>query len=536
MSDIRLGFEVPSGDEVRIAPHHLGITGLTQKSGKTTALEALMSRANETAIAFRTSRGELGFPGAARIAPFFRERTDWRFVEGLISAHLHEKAKFYRGDLMRLVRGTHTLPDVHANVKKALAKTVPGRFQEKIYTELDEYLTEVRRDLDRVRFASVPNLTPRALSVMDLEGLSAAVQQLVVSATVDWLMEGHLAMPVYVVLPEAKDFIPEGRLTPAKQSLDDLIRKGARVGRFLWLDSQSLTGLDMDVCRNIGTWLFGNQSLDLEINRVGKMVPGRKLKRDEVRALRIGEFLLVQGETVRKVYAQPTWLPDLQAQAVARRDSTPETAARMFGPKPEEKNVDDEERKRYEERIEELDRKLQAMNERAVTLDSTVLMLKQQLEASEAKVLALQTSARTAQPVDPDDSPPGPVLRQPSGAGPSPSEPDGCNAVDVRVVHEAPSLTVHVNRPTIEKTTTDTEGRMAYLIAEGFFDTPKTANAVRDQFKGRDWGAWSGGAGHTNMWKLLEKFRLWEFLDRVGDAYVLRGDAKKRVRRKVVDA
>ena len=78
---------------------------------------------------------------------------------------------------------------------------------------------------------------------MDLEALTPAVQQLVIAATVDWLMEGHLTVPVIVVLPEARDFIPKDRRTPAKLALENLIRKGARVSRYLWLDSQALTGL-----------------------------------------------------------------------------------------------------------------------------------------------------------------------------------------------------------------------------------------------------------------------------------------------------
>ena len=41
MTSFRVGFSVPEGEEVRIDARHLGITGLTQESGKTTALEAI---------------------------------------------------------------------------------------------------------------------------------------------------------------------------------------------------------------------------------------------------------------------------------------------------------------------------------------------------------------------------------------------------------------------------------------------------------------------------------------------------------------
>ena len=39
-----LGFQVDSGESVYVGVHHLAIFGMTQLSGKTTALEALISR------------------------------------------------------------------------------------------------------------------------------------------------------------------------------------------------------------------------------------------------------------------------------------------------------------------------------------------------------------------------------------------------------------------------------------------------------------------------------------------------------------
>ena len=120
MTAVRLGYEVGSAEAVDVDLKHLGVTGLTQESGKTTTLEALAQRGNATVLIFRTKRGDIGFSDARRVGPYFRERTDWQFVEGLISAHLHEKARIYRGDLIRMVRGAKSLKDVHANIQKAL--------------------------------------------------------------------------------------------------------------------------------------------------------------------------------------------------------------------------------------------------------------------------------------------------------------------------------------------------------------------------------------------------------------------------------
>ena len=261
-----VGFEVGIGNPVDAELHHLAIFGLTQKSGKTTALEAFINRidGDSSALVLRTGRGEIGFDGVPHIPFFFRERTDWQFVEGMISAHLQEKAKFYRGDIMRACRGAKTLDDVRNAVKSSLEDARGGSFVEKIYTELEQYLSEILPQLRSIKFSPELKLM-RGVQLMDMENIRPSLQQLIISATIDRIMQSH--KNVIVVLPEARDFIPEDRRTPAKMSIESLIRKGAKLGNYLWCDSQSLTGLDLDVMRSVGIWLFGRQNLDREMER-----------------------------------------------------------------------------------------------------------------------------------------------------------------------------------------------------------------------------------------------------------------------------
>jgi len=539
VTSFRVGFTVPDGRPVDIEARHLGITGMTQASGKTTALEAFMDRADETAIAFRTSRGELGFHGVKRIGPYFRERTDWRFVEGLISAHLMEKAKFYRGDLIRLTRGTHGLSEVHANIRKALAAARAGSFQEKIYTELNEYITEIRDALESVRFDPAPNLTPGRLSVMDLEALTPAVQQLVIAATVDWLMEGHLTVPVIVVLPEARDFIPEDRRTPAKLALENLIRKGARVSRYLWLDSQALTGLDMDVCRSIGTWFFGCQQLDLEIRRVGKMVPGRKLKPDDVRGLALGQFLLVQGEDVKRVYVQPAWLPEAYAHDVATgKTGYAEPQIVRFKTNREEKDVDAKERKEYDERLKRVEHDL------GVAIKSAQDW-KAKYEAEHARAEAnARTAAANAVDRIKATPKPGPVTGvsdlEPgamrtvlhTAEGLSMSLPDPANNrehIDLRVTRDTPSLKVHERVVTVEAQQDTHRGKLALLIADGFFATPRKQADVAGELKTRGWGDYKGGNSRVVLYKNLQEMTGFGFFRYDGSNYEITHDAAERI-------
>ena len=61
MKLIHLGYEVETGNQIQILPSHLIVTGVTQLSGKTTTLEALIHRSELKAIVFKTKPGEQGF-------------------------------------------------------------------------------------------------------------------------------------------------------------------------------------------------------------------------------------------------------------------------------------------------------------------------------------------------------------------------------------------------------------------------------------------------------------------------------------------
>ncbi len=120
---ILLGFEVGTGKEVNMGLHHTIITGMTQLSGKTTTMEAIISRANRRAIAFKTKRGESGFNNYREIPPFFEERADWQYVSTLLEAVMREKMKFERPWIMKATQGTNSLREVLENVQMLRAET-----------------------------------------------------------------------------------------------------------------------------------------------------------------------------------------------------------------------------------------------------------------------------------------------------------------------------------------------------------------------------------------------------------------------------
>jgi hypothetical protein len=137
--NVLLGYEVGSGNAVAIPLNgHICVTGMTQAAGKTTTLEALITRSHRRALCFVTKKAEGSFVGARRIPPYFRQRADWQFVASILEATLRERMKFERAWIMRASKGARTLEDVARNVTKAMV-TARGMSAD-IYYQLHEYL------------------------------------------------------------------------------------------------------------------------------------------------------------------------------------------------------------------------------------------------------------------------------------------------------------------------------------------------------------------------------------------------------------
>lgn len=113
---IKLGYEIGKGTEISIKPSHLIVTGVTQLSGKTTTLEALIKRSDMKAIVFKTKIGEKSFTEGTQVPPFFKDRSDYEFIKSLIEAYAKEKLFLEKGTLMRLCQGAGTLLEIKKRV------------------------------------------------------------------------------------------------------------------------------------------------------------------------------------------------------------------------------------------------------------------------------------------------------------------------------------------------------------------------------------------------------------------------------------
>jgi hypothetical protein len=233
---IHLGFEIGTGVPVSVPLGHLAVTGQTQQSGKTTTLEALIARSGLRAVAFVTKRAEGSFTNSHSIPPFFRDRSDWQFVSDILESKLHEKLKFQRSWIMKVCRGTKSLSEVRQRVQKELAQSKRG-LDQSVYTELEAYLDLVIPELEHLPYTTKLELQT-GLNVMDLSAYSTSLQMLVISSVMQRVYEGM--DNVVTIIPEAWEFVPQKRGSPVMRAAEELIRKSAAAGNFVWLDSQDL--------------------------------------------------------------------------------------------------------------------------------------------------------------------------------------------------------------------------------------------------------------------------------------------------------
>lgn len=439
---VQLGFEVGSGKPVSIPLRHMVVTGQTQEAGKTTTLEALISRANLPAVAFVTKRGERSFGDGRRIAPYFRERADWQFVASVLEATMRERLKFERAWIMRASKGARTLADVHRNVRR-LMETAKGLSAD-VYLTLDAYLEIVVPRVASVRFASTLDLIA-GLNVLDLsdrDRFPPELQSLVMRSVLEWVYEK--ADGTITIIPEAWEFLPQGRGSPVKLSAVELIRKGAGLSNYVWLDSQDIGGVDKELLRSCPVWLLGVQREANEIKRVLDNIPAGIAKPNAaaVATLQKGQFYACFGETVIKTYVQPAWMVQAEAVGIARGTLQVDRAiSRPIVAQAEEPMSTETDKK----------------------LDTLIDLMSRQ---------AAPTAA--AAPVSPDEE----ALYQRFKARLVKEAP-----VLLRVLSIAPEIEVSETRETIELDGKSLRGRMALLITRGFFDEPKVGNAAFNELK-----------------------------------------------------
>jgi hypothetical protein len=357
---ILLGWEIGTGKRVEIPETgHLAWFGQTQLSGKTTALEAIAFRGGLRAVAFITKQGEGGFLTGRMIPPYFSEPTNdeeqplWRWVKSILEASQQRKLNFEEAWIIRCCvepRIAKALKDVHENIKALLDGEgdyiEKGRGKKKkrewkytrkpvsginagVYTSLKAYFDIVMPQLARLPYTKKLTLHP-GLNVMDLREYAMETQALVIRSVMEWVYQHEKG--VRVIVPEAQDFVPQGKNSPVKMACETLVRKAGANKNFMWLDSQDMAAVDKIMLRACSIVGIGVQTEMHEIDRslAGLFTP--QLRPVDIARLKIGEFFVRTPEArVSKVYVQPAWMSsELHAQAIAKGEESVSSARQML--------------------------------------------------------------------------------------------------------------------------------------------------------------------------------------------------------------
>lgn len=318
VENIKLGYEKGTNKEVSLRKSHLIVTGVTQMSGKTTTLEALIKRSGLKAIVFKTKIGEKSFTEGTEVPPFFRDRSDYEFVKSLIEAYAKEKLNIEKGTLMRLAKGSGSLVEIKKRVDEILAEGKLRGLKEEIHTRLQHYLENLIPQIQYANFSKTLQVY-EGINIMNLERFSEEAQSLIIQSVADEVLKSM--KDTILVIPEAWKFLPQKYNNPCKRVVESFIRQGATNNNFIWIDSQDMAGVDKIPLKQVSTWILGYQSERNEVKHTLDQIslPKKsKPKEDEIMNLRKGHFFLSSYDGVQKVYVQPSWMDNETAIKISK--------------------------------------------------------------------------------------------------------------------------------------------------------------------------------------------------------------------------
>lgn len=330
-SDILIGYKVGTQEPIHLKEHHTIVSGMTGEAGKTTCIEGIVNRwTGKSFIVFLTKRGEDIFADKPRIKPFFQTPAGealWRYVESMVQMTLQEKDRSLRSIIMRVCENAKSLDDVWNNVRHRLDKMKNKETWEKSkLIELNEYLKLVLPQLKKYNFSDKLEMKSgyEDIVVMDLTEFSTELQSMIIGSVSEEIL--NVWEDMVLVIPEAWEFLPNGKGSPAKLAVEALVRKGRVLRNFVILDSQDIAGMHPPIRKNVSNWILGKQSDENEAQRtIGTLPlpPNQKPAVHEIQTLRLGQFYTVIDGKVSKVFAKPAWMTDDDAKLCAE---FPETA------------------------------------------------------------------------------------------------------------------------------------------------------------------------------------------------------------------
>jgi regulator of replication initiation timing len=314
---VKFGYEIGTGEVVEIPQSHTVITGLTNESGKTTALIGIGKRSGLKIIIFKTKIGEKAISEGSIIPPFYKESFDWEYAAELLEASRKEKLKFERSWIIKYSKGANNLLEFKRNIDNALSEGKLRELDKSVLVTLQAYLDKILPELQYAPLSHTLDIK-EGINIMDLERFKEETQGIIIKSVLEEVLKREKNVMIFI--PECWKYLPEKLGNPVKRPAEEFIRQGATNSNFLVLDSQDITGVSKSILKQVSNWILGYQREKNEIERTLDQIPlsnKSKPKSEEIATLKLGEFFVATSEGVKKCYAQPIWLDDEKAKDVA---------------------------------------------------------------------------------------------------------------------------------------------------------------------------------------------------------------------------
>lgn len=399
--DITIGYEIGTGKEVTISPHHMFISGISG-AGKSESMKAIIGRSESKILILDVKRRRDYSEFGADIPLYIEQKMDALMLKDLIESTERLSIKRELPMLSKLCRKSSTWEELLSKARKWQDDKKLRDFYKDVLEVLILIFEKLVREYNTYEFSDRVELDSQ-INVMNLSHVSRAMQQIIVSSVINHI-ERHES-DIKIVIDEAHRFIPQAASSAASQDVVRLIREGRASNTYLWLADQTVTGVEKDVLKQVHLWILGRQTEINEAKRTLNQIPQRKslgLRAEDIQTLGIGEFIVATIDWAKKVYMWPRWIDEKMAKEVAMGQMTIQDVIDM---EPQRKEVDEEmwkekyelERKaraKIEEDLEESQTRATVLKERLEKISSPDIDLDKQITKERKEVLELVDSLK----------------------------------------------------------------------------------------------------------------------------------------------
>jgi hypothetical protein len=322
-----VGFELDSGEEVKVPIFHTLYTGQTQLSGKSTAEKANAKQLAEMGykiLVFDSKENYEDYQGFGHEIPVcLRESTDPLVLLPLLESVFERRLPTgYFSVLADLSSNTKTFEEV---IRKAQDREKSARsgWVQGVCRTLWELLERLENQLNKIETVSSLEL-PYDINRMVLNQFPQASQQLFIKNAFEDILHIHNKKTI-PMLDECHKFLPQRWGSACARAIQDAITQLAITDSYVHLATQYLAPTNKDPLKACAVRLLGTQDHKTEAVHTLDLIPFRGVAtEDDIMTLPIGHFYVTTKKWVKLTYFVPDGVSKEIGREVALRKKTSE--------------------------------------------------------------------------------------------------------------------------------------------------------------------------------------------------------------------